>query len=232
MGSKLVIVYVLSAILAYLLGSINFSIIITKIYLKKDIREFGSGNAGTTNVLRSVGALPSALTFVGDFLKAVLSIWGAQLLYEAVFKLDIGYGDELMQIAKGIAALFVIIGHMWPVYFGFKGGKGVVTGAALSLMMHPVAFAVCIGTFIICVLITKIVSVSSCIATATFPITMFIITYFFHYRVNDGATLYYVVIMTALAFSYAALIICKHHENIKRLIAGTESKISVKKKEA
>ncbi len=231
MISKLVIVYALTAILAYLLGSINFSIIITKAFIKKDIREFGSGNAGTTNVLRSVGALPSALTFLGDFLKAVVSILSAQILYENIFKLEMGYGDELMQIGKGIAALFVMVGHMWPVYYGFKGGKGVVTGAAISLMMHPIAFVVCIGTFIVCMLVSRIVSLSSIIATATFPFSMFAIT-FLYYRNDPDANLYFVIVMTLLALSYAVFIISKHHENIKRLIAGTESKISVKKKEA
>ncbi len=231
MISKLIIVYLLTAIAAYLLGSINFSIIITKAFIKEDIREFGSGNAGTTNVLRSVGKLPSALTFLGDFLKAVASVLVAAVLYKYVFNIQLGYGDELMNVGKGIAALFVMIGHMWPLYYGFKGGKGVVTGAAISLMMHPIAFAVCIGTFILVMLFSRIVSLSSIVATATFPISLFIIT-FLYYRSDANANLWYVAAMTALALGYAALIIGKHHENIARLIAGTEKKITAKKKEA
>ncbi len=231
MISKLIIVYLLTAIAAYLLGSINFSIIITKAYLKKDIRDFGSGNAGTTNVLRSVGKLPSALTFLGDFLKAVASVLTAVVLYKYVFNVELGYGDELMNIGKGIGALFVMVGHMWPVYYGFKGGKGVVTGAAISLMLHPIAFAVCIGTFILVMILSRIVSLSSIIATATFPVSMFVIS-LLYYKDDPNANLFYVVVMTALALGYAALIIGKHHENIARLMAGTEKKITAKKKEA
>lgn len=231
MISKLVIVYALTAVIAYLLGSINFSIIITKAYLKKDIREFGSGNAGTTNVLRSVGKLPSALTFLGDFLKAVASVLAAILLYKYVFNIQLGYGDELLNIGKGIAALFVMIGHMWPIYYGFKGGKGVVTGAAISLMLHPIAFAVCIATFIVVMLFSRIVSLSSILATATFPFSMLVIT-LLYYKNDGNANLWYVIAMTAFAVCYAALIIGKHHENIARLIAGTEKKITAKKKEA
>lgn len=231
MISKLIIVYVLTAVIAYLLGSINFSIIITKAYLKKDIREFGSGNAGTTNVLRSVGKLPSALTFLGDFLKAVASVLAAVVLYKYVFNIQLGYGDELMNVGKGIGALFVMAGHVWPIYYGFKGGKGVVTGAAISLMMHPIAFAVCIGTFILVMLLSRIVSLSSIIATATFPFSMFVIT-ILYYKNDANANLWYVVVMTVLAVGYAALIIGKHHENIARLRAGTEKKITAKKKEA
>ncbi len=228
--SKLIIVYALTAILAYLLGSINFSILITKAYLKKDIREFGSGNAGTTNVLRSVGKLPSALTFLGDFLKAVAAVIGAIVLYKS-FGIEFGYGDEMLNIGKGIAALFVMVGHMWPIYFGFKGGKGVVTGAAISLMLHPAAFLVCLVTFIIVMLFSRIVSLSSILATATFPFSMFVIT-FLYYKGDANANLYYVITMVALGVAYAVLIIGKHHENIARLRAGTEKKIKAKKKEA
>ncbi len=229
MISKLAIVYVLTAIVAYLFGSINFSIIITRAYLKKDIREFGSGNAGTTNVLRSVGPLASALTFLGDFVKAVAAVGAAILLYKA-FGIDMPYNDQYLEIGKGIGALFVMTGHVWPIYYGFKGGKGVVTGAAIALMINPIAFAVCIGTFIICILLSKIVSLSSCIATATFPITMFIIR-FLEYR-QSSTPVVFLVITTVLSVMYVSLIIGKHSENIKRLIAGTESKITVKKKEA
>lgn len=231
MISKLIIVYALTAIAAYLLGSINFSIIITKAYLKKDIREFGSGNAGTTNVLRSVGKLPSALTFLGDFVKAVAAVLAAIVLYKYVFGIQAGYGDEMLNIGKGIAALFVMIGHMWPVYFGFKGGKGVVTGAAISLMIHPAAFLVCVATFVTVMIFSRIVSLSSIIATATFPISMFVIEYLY-YKGDAEANLWYVIAMTVFALCCAVLIIGKHHENIARLIAGEEKKITAKKKEA
>ena len=230
MIGKVIGVYGLTAFISYLLGSISFATIFTYLFTKKDIRTMGSGNAGATNVLRSVGALPAALTLIGDVGKGVAAVLIGSALFRH-FDIQSISGEYAYEIGRGVAGLFALLGHLFPLYFNFKGGKGVLTAAGICLVMNPICLLVCLAAFLICLAISKIVSLSSCIACAMLPVSMFVYTYFFQYKTSTEPHINYVVIMTLLAFVYAAIVIFMHRSNIERLKNGTESKISVKKKE-
>ena len=137
----------LAALIAYVLGSVNFAIIITRFFSGNDIRSFGSGNAGATNVLRSQGKLPAALTFVGDLLKSMLSVYlgglllqNVQLLPAAADEMELLMYDpqNLGLVGAYLAGVFCILGHMYPVFFGFRGGKGVMTTFGMTLLLENV----------------------------------------------------------------------------------------------
>ena len=155
----------LAAVIAYLLGSVSFSIIFTKLFAhKQDIRSMGSGNAGMTNVLRSVGAKAAIFTFIFDFAKGILAVWIGRLLFDwmTTFTVIEGVGaGELVQYGAYIAGFFCAIGHIFPIYFGFKGGKGVLTSWAIIALIDWRAFVLVIVVFIIVFLCSKIVSLAS-----------------------------------------------------------------------
>lgn len=218
-----------AAIFAYLLGSISFSIIITKLVTKKeDIRTMGSGNAGFTNVLRSVGKGPAVFTIVFDFLKGVLSVFIGGLIMSTIM-VDNQPSAELISYGKYLCGICCMAGHIYPVYFGFKGGKGVVTAAALILMVDWRVFLVVISAFLIVFLITKIISISSIISAVVFPAATFGFTFFADYLGKGGFSVTYVVIDTAFALGIGVFVIAKHKQNIIRLLNGTEKKITAKK---
>lgn len=207
-----ILAYVLSAAVAYLLGSINFSIIITKKFKGTDVRRHGSGNAGATNVLRTAGKLPAALTFVGDFLKCVVAIL-LSMLIARLFNLT----GEYSYYIKYTTGIVSIIGHIFPLYFDFKGGKGVTSAAAVVLMLDWRCFVIGISIFIIVVLLTRIVSLGSLIAVTSVPI----MTYIFHTASNQQ----YAVVDTLLMLVITVIVFVKHHANISRLLKGTEPRI-------
>ena len=191
---------VLCMIAAYLIGSINPAIIISKKVYHDDIRTHGSGNAGTTNTLRTYGKKTAAVIFLLDFLKAVVAVVIGSLLMSR-------------EVGGAIAGLFVILGHMFPIYYQFKGGKGVASLAGVVLMLSPISFAILIPLFIAIVLMSRFVSLGSIMCVMLYPI----IQYAF-YPINGWITLSSILIMI--------LVVYMHRENIKRLMAGTESKIS------
>lgn len=207
-----ILAYVLSAAVAYLLGSINFSIIITKKFMGTDVRRYGSGNAGATNVLRTAGKLPAALTFAGDFLKCVAAILFAVFLAR-LFNVDPEYG----RFIKYTTGIFCIIGHIFPLYFDFKGGKGVTSAAAVVLMLDWRCFVIGISIFMIVVLLTRIVSLGSLIAVTSVPISMYILKTAEH---QSSAA-----IDTLLVLVITVIVFVKHRANISRLIRGTEPRI-------
>ncbi len=212
----LVAALIISGIIGYLLGSINFAIIITKIYTGEDIRDLGSGNAGFTNVLRTVGKLPSVLTLIGDFLKGVISVL---LGFAAVYLLT---GNlELIRFGGYLAAAGAISGHMLPLYYGFKGGKGILVTAGTLLILDPLTLLIILGVFLIVVFITRIVSISSICAAVAFPITTIIS------RAVGRSE--YIVWDALLSVLIAVIIIFMHRENIKRLLNGTEKKFGKNK---
>ena len=129
---------VLSVIAGYLLGGINWAIILTKLYQRKDIRDQGSGNAGMTNVLRSVGKLPALLTFVGDFLKSVAAVLFSQLILHGLFLalMDVSPAGEFLWTTRCLAGAASVVGHIFPLYYGFRGGKGIVSAAAMVAQTH------------------------------------------------------------------------------------------------
>ena len=217
-------------VIAYLLGSISFSILFTRVFAaRKDIRSMGSGNAGATNVLRSVGKLPALCTFVGDFGKGALAITIGKLIFEYFTPFAVT-PYTTMQYGAYLAGLFCLIGHIYPCYFGFRGGKGVLTAAAMMLLIDWRVFLIEAAIFALIFLFSHIVSLGSIVAATVYPLTTFLVTFFLDYRQAQGLAasdinLHYVVIATVITLLTGALVVYKHKENIKRLKAGTEKKI-------
>ena len=189
----------------YLLGSLNFAIIISGKTYKQDIRNFGSKNAGMTNMMRTYGKKAAALTLLGDALKAV----AAGLIGYAV----------LGQLGAYVGGLACVGGHMFPIFYKFKGGKGVVTTAVCILMCNPFVFLILITLFIIIVAMTKYISLGSIMCALIYPFLLNGID-----RLMFGGCPYVI-----FALLISVLLIFKHRENFKRLRAGTESKFSFKK---
>ena len=220
-----------TVVIGYLVGSVSFSIIFTRLFDKKDIRTMGSGNAGFTNVLRSVGKLPSILTFIFDFAKGLLAVYLGMLIFQAS-----GAPFIVKQCGIYLAGVACILGHVFPLYFHFKGGKGVLTSAALILIIDWRIFLIVVGVFLIVFLISKIISLASISAAVSLPIGTFLVTYFADYRPNlshsfdKGYSLAYVVVTTSFSLILAALVVGKHHANIGRILRGEEKKITAKKR--
>ena len=185
----------------YLLGSIPFGFIIGKIG-KIDVTKAGSGNIGATNVMRTMGVTPGALVLILDTLKGAAPVWLAQAYS----------GDPLVIVLCGLAA---IIGHTFPIYLGFKGGKGVATGGGVLLGLAPDMFVFGIILFLVVVGLTRFVSAGSVVAALTVFILFILLGKPFPYTVLVGLA--------------ALLIIVRHIPNIKRLIAGTEHRIGAKR---
>ena len=146
-----VLCYLITALAAYALGSLNFAVIISKVKYHDDIRKYGSGNAGMTNMLRTYGKVDAALTFAGDMLKTMVAIVIGMLLVGTV-----GSGNY-------VAGFFAILGHVYPVYYRFKGGKGVVAAATTILMLDPRIFLILVVLFILIVAIWRYISLGSVI---------------------------------------------------------------------
>ena len=199
------------AIIAYLIGSVNFSIILSKKMAGFDVSEKGSGNAGTTNMLRSVGKKAAAITLVCDILKGVIAILIALLIGKIV---DGSNGALLVQIA----GIFVILGHTFPIFFKFKGGKGVATSLGVLIMSNWQIGLICLVFALILIALTQMVSVGSIAAAILYPVlTLFIPQNY----IVPGSYLIYSIIL-------AVIIVFNHRENVKRLLSGTENRISFK----
>ena len=199
------------AIVAYLIGSINFSVILSKKMAGFDVREKGSGNAGTTNMLRSVGKKAAAITLVCDILKGVVAILIAMIMNK-IFKDS--NGALLVQIA-GVA---VILGHTFPIFFKFKGGKGVATSLGVLIMSNWQIGLICLVFALILIILTQMVSVGSIAAAILYPVlTLFIPQ---NYIIPGNYIIYSVIL--------AVIIVFNHRENVKRLLSGTENRISFK----
>ncbi|MGD0858785.1 MAG: glycerol-3-phosphate 1-O-acyltransferase PlsY [Terracidiphilus sp.] len=198
----------LIAAAAYLLGSIPTGYLLVRIFRHKDIRSVGSGNIGATNVLRSGGKGLGAATFLLDMLKGCSAVWLGALL-----------GALLMpatpaRTAQAVAALFAVLGHMFPVWLHFRGGKGVATGFGVFLAATPAAALAAIGVFFLVLLISRYVSLASILGSASFPV--------FAWLLVSGPR---PAVFIAAEFAVALLIIVKHHQNIRRLLAGTEARL-------
>ncbi len=221
---KYIFAIVISAVISYLLGSCNSSIITVRLMKGEDIRKFGSGNAGLTNTLRCFGKLPALITLLGDLLKGVVAVFICKFVCTL---LDAGIGaDSDIRYIGYIAGLFAVIGHIFPVYYGFKGGKGVLVGVSVFLVIDPAVFGILILIFAVMLIITHYVSVSSITASALCPFVTFFMRYFAE-KVPMNITLLH----TALTLPICLLVIYMHRSNIERLKNGTENKFSFKKKE-
>lgn len=226
-----VLTLALTAIAGYLLGSINSSIIFTWFFKNKaDIREYGSGNAGMTNVLRSVGKLPAALTFVGDFLKCVIAV----LLSQAFVLLIAGGAglqpSELYDVARYVAGVACVLGHIFPVYYGFRGGKGVVTSAAMIALTDWRVFLLVLLTFAIVFAWKRIVSLASICCAVMYPVYTFLFLLLVEFSgsplpSHGNHTLAYVLFATAASLFVGLTVVVKHKSNIGRLRRGEEKPV-------
>ena len=185
-------------LIAYLIGNFSTSYLVSKIFAKIDIREYGSGNAGSTNVLRTLGVKAAAFTFLGDLLKGIIAVYLGNVV-----------GGFNISLLCGIA---VVVGHNWPVFLEFKGGKGIATTIGVVVSIKPLVAFICISIGIIILFKFRYVSLASIIAVVILPFT--IIIYGFEYFL--------------FGLILALLAIYRHQENIKRLLAGNERKIGEK----
>ena len=204
--------YIIVAIIAYCLGSISFSVLISKKMAGFDVREKGSKNAGSTNVLRTVGKKAAIITLICDILKGVIAVAIAVILGNLV------EGTDKALLAQ-IAGIFAVVGHTFPVFFKFKGGKGVATALGVLFIINWQIALICLVFALLLMVITKIVSVGSLAAAVLFPVlTLFIGTNY----ITEGNYFIFGILM-------ALFIIYNHRTNLKRLANGTENKINLKK---
>lgn len=209
--------YIIIAVIAYLIGSINFSIILSKKMAGFDIREKGSGNAGTTNMLRSVGKKAAVITLICDILKGVVSILIAVLAGKIIKNLD---NALLVQLA----GIFVIIGHTFPIFFKFKGGKGIATSLGVLLMINWQIGLICLIFALVLMALTKMVSVGSIAAAILFPILVAFIDQNYIVPTSNSNWSYLV-----FSIIVALLVIFNHRANVQRILNGTENRLSFKK---
>lgn len=207
---------ILIAVISYLIGSINSSIIISRIVTGKDIRKSGSGNAGATNMLRTMGKKYAVITLIIDILKGVVSILIARL---AASKLDLGMAADTIDYIAGVSA---VLGHNFPVFFGFKGGKGVATSLGVILMLDWKIGLIVLGVALLIMAATRFVSLGSIVAAVVFMVLNTILMI-----VNDEFNIIQLVCVLILG----GLLIVRHRANIVRLINGTENKLGAKKGE-
>lgn len=215
----LVIICVVIAAISYLLGSLNFGIIISKRIQHDDVRTHGSGNAGTTNMMRNYGKIWGILTIIGDMAKVGVAIAIAYLIINLSNQIDSVYavfGTNSDTIIKSFAGIFCVMGHIFPCFFNFKGGKGVATCGGMCFIIDWRIALILLAMFAVTVIITKYVSLGSIIMAIFFPVFMYV----FHRSVA----------ITIIALVFSVIVITAHRENIKRLINHTESKIGSHKK--
>lgn len=228
---KLNLCLIIIMIISYLLGSCNSSIIVVRLLKHEDIREHGSKNAGLTNTLRCYGKLPALLTLIGDLGKGIvavlLSILTFNLILNGCFDGQVaGYPAYLDRQSIGyISGFFAILGHIFPIYYGFKGGKGVLVSCSILLVIDPLTFVIIIPFFALMVFLTRYVSVSSMVSAVLYPILTFLLHYFV-----EKEPLQICIAHVILVACTSVLLIYMHRANIKRLIAGTENKFSFSKK--
>lgn len=211
------------AIAAYFCGCFNGAVIVSKYILRNDIRNHGSGNAGLTNFYRTFGGFLTFVVILCDVLKAVIAIrigiWFAGQFSPNImldYPLPAEQAAYYLNLFKYWAALFCLLGHMFPCMFHFKGGKGILSGGTIALMLDWRVALVVWGGFLLLAVLTRYVSLGSVWAGASFPFATWFV--------------YQDVLLTILAFIVGGLIVYRHRGNIKRLLTGTESKFTLHKK--
>lgn len=210
----------LSIIIGYLFGSINVSVILSKVAFKGDVRNYGSGNAGATNMARVYGLFGGLAVLIGDFLKAIIACAIALLIAPPEY-------TETCIMAVGIAC---VIGHAFPIFFGFKGGKGVTVGAAVALMVDWKALLFIVAIFIIVFIFTHIVSISS--VMGAFGLIFISVVFYVLNLCGVAGTFFanFTLERVFLAFFAGVLVVWLHRSNILRLLNGDEKKFTFKKK--
>lgn len=204
---------------AYLLGSINSAVLISRTLYKDDIRNHGSGNGGMTNMLRTFGLKAAGLTLLGDMLKTVLAITVAGVLLGFNYGGGISYNDGYCYVA----GLFAVMGHVFPIYYGFKGGKGVLVTATMALMLTPVPFLILLAIFALVVWVSRYVSLGSVCGAVLYPVVVTSYIKLFGAPVPGLISLCTIII--------AIFVVWCHRENLVRISNRTERKLSFKKKD-
>ena len=213
--------YLLIFVVSYLLGSISFSIIISKLFFHDDIRNYGSGNAGMTNVLRTFGRGAAAATLIGDAAKGFISVQIARLIMKGLPLFNITDPTTYFKWGLYIAVAGALLGHLRPVYFQFKGGKGVSVATGALLAVNPIQILIVAIIFLLTVFFSRIVSLASILAAASYSITTIVL-----YYVRGNILLPDII----AAIVFPRVIIYAHRSNIKRLLNGTEYKFGQTKK--
>ena len=203
----------LVAAAAYLLGSIPVGYLLVRIFRHRDIRAMGSGNIGATNVLRAGGKGLGAATFLLDVLKGCAAVWLGTLVWTGMIFVAHIVPTAPLRNFQALAALFCVLGHMFPVWLKFRGGKGVATGFGVFLVAAPWAALSAIGLFFVVLALSRYVSLASVFGAASFPV-------FAWFMVQGERPRFFLLVQVIVSL----LIIVKHHPNIRRLLAGTESR--------
>jgi glycerol-3-phosphate acyltransferase PlsY len=203
-------------VVAYLLGSVPSGYVLVRLFRHQDIRQTGSGNIGATNVLRSGGKGLAAATFLMDMLKGCAAVWLGGLIGHLLAP------AAALDNMRGLAALFAVLGHIFPVWLGFKGGKGVATGFGVFLVAAPWAALAAISVFFVVLALSRYVSLASILGAGSFP---FFAWWLGHIHGGGERPAFFIAVQMAVAL----LLIIKHHPNIRRLLSGTESKLGAKK---
>lgn len=209
---------VLTVVISYLLGSINSAVLLSRLLFKEDVRTHGSGNAGLTNMLRTYGKGAAALTLIGDMGKTAIAILISGLIFGFSYSGGISMSGFLY-----LSGLSAVLGHVFPIFYGFKGGKGVLVTATMAVILCPAVFGGLITLFIIIVAISGYVSLGSIVAASLFPVCVCLYSYF----VGGGIPL----LSAICSIFLGAFVVWCHRSNIKRLRDGNEKKISIGKKE-
>ncbi len=203
---------------AYLIGSVSFAVIFSKIFTGKDVRDSGSGNAGATNTLRTVGVIPGLLTFLFDAVKGFAACYVGKTIFEYIFS---SYQNEMFTPIYGayLCCVMVMIGHIFPVFFGFKGGKAVACSVGTFAVCCPIAIILGLCGFAVSLIISKIVSLSSLIAT------VIVVGVSISYQFLAEDITYNIIPVIILSLIAGYIVFIKHKGNIARLIKGEEKKI-------
>lgn len=204
----------IAAAIAYLLGSIPFGYLLVRTFQKQDIRKTGSGNIGATNVLRSGSRWLGSLTLLLDMAKGFLAV---------VIARHLAAGSHAVATAS-IGALFAVIGHVFPIWLGGKGGKGVATALGVFLALAPMAALASLAVFILATVLTRYVSLASILAAASFPFWVWVADRLLRMKYGQGP------IFLASTLLVPAVILIKHHKNVQRLLNGTEYRFGSKEK--
>lgn len=217
------LVFFLALIGSYLVGSINAAVIISKFIAHDDVRDHGSGNAGMTNVMRTMGVLPGLLTLLIDSAKGVLCCLLARLLVFPYVFGALGFEFLRPEYAVYYCGILCLIGHIYPLFFGFRGGKGVSTTLGVLCVCQYQTALLALGVFLIVFLITRIISLGSIVASITLPVFNAI----FASRIDGAPNA--VLVQCLLISVITVIIIFMHRANIVRLVHGEEKKLTVKK---
>lgn len=217
------ICYIIMLAVPYLMAGINFSIIVCRIKTGKDIRTMGSGNAGLTNSLRVLGKPAAGIVLIGDVSKAALAVLLVRLCFSWIGGVSTADFTSQMKWAEYMAVFMAIVGHCFPLYYGFKGGKGVLAAISGIFVLDWRIACILLGIFIVIVSITKYVSLGSVIASSCFCIASPLFGYFSD---KDPAW----IVNAVIAAFCGALIVVRHKANIGRLIAHNEKKLGEKAK--